>query len=127
MLWQGVNEQAGPSGSPDGVQAVVKDNELPFMPVIPFTLKGGDKLVAYGVMKTADGADASDSIFNIPIRRNGRQEYLTRADLGYTVDLPAASVIDVEHQLGSGYTVPEGDTLQLGGGKFFMSWENDTA
>ena len=125
-LYSGVNEQMGPGGSPDGVQATVKDNELPFMPVAPFQMKGGDKLVAYGVMKTADGADASDSVFNIPIRRNGALEYLGTSDIGYTSDLPAASVISVEHQLGAGYTVPEGDMIQLGGGKFFISWEDDT-
>lgn len=125
-LFQGVNEQTGPGGSPDGAQAVVKDNELPFMPVHPFVLKGGDKLTVYGIMKTADGADASDSIFNLPIRRNGALEFLSRADLGYIVDLPAASVINVEHQLGTGYTVPEGDNIQLGGGKYFLSWEDDT-
>jgi hypothetical protein len=124
-LFQGVNEQTGPGGSQDGAQATVKDNELPFMPVNPFTLKGGDKLIIFGVMKTADGADASDSIFNSPIRRNGALEYLSRADVGYTTDLPASSVANVEHQLGSGYTVPEGDQVQLGGGKYFISWEND--
>jgi hypothetical protein len=124
-LFQGINEQTGPSGSPDGAQAVVKDNELPFMPVHPFTLRGGDILMVCGVMKTADGADASDSIFNIPIRRNGALEYLSRSDIGYTSDLPASSVANVEHQLGAGYTVPQGDNVQLGGGKYFMSWEND--
>jgi len=124
-LFQGINEQTGPGGSQDGAQATVKDNELPFMPVHPFVLKGGDKLTVYGVMKVADGADASDSIFNIPIRRNGALEFLSRADVGYTSDIPAASVADVEHQLGAGYTVPEGDNIQLGGGKYFISWEND--
>lgn len=124
-LFSGVNEQTGPGGSPDGAQATVKDNELPFMPLAPFVLKGGDKLIVYGLMKIADGADASDSIFNIPIFRNGRLEYLTTVDVGYTTDLPASSVANVEHQLGAGYTVPEGDQLQLGGGKYFISWEND--
>jgi len=124
-LFSGVNEQCGPGGSPDAQQATTKDNEIPFMPVYPFVLKGGDKLVMKGVMKTADGADASDSIFNVPIRRNGQLEYLTRADFGYTTDLPASSVANVEHQLGAGYTVPEGDMVQLGGGKFFISWEDD--
>jgi hypothetical protein len=126
-LFQGINEQTGPGGSPDGAQATVKDNELPYMPVNPFVLKGGDKLIVYGVMKTADGADASDSIFNIPIMRNGALEFLSRADVGYTTDLPASSVVDVEHQLGAGYTVPEGDKIQLGGAKYFISWENDAA
>jgi len=126
-LFQGVNEQTGPGGSPDGAQATVKANELPFMPVNPFPMKGGDKLVVFGVMKTADGADASDSVFNIPIRRNGALEYLSVADIGYTSDLPASSVADVEHQLGAGYTIPEGDQVQLGGGTYFISWEDDAA
>jgi hypothetical protein len=124
-LFQGVNEQTGPGGSPDGAQATVKANELPFMPVHPFKLKGGDKLVVYGIMKAADGADASDSVFNIPIQRNGALEYLSIADIGYTSDIPAASVASVEHQLGAGYTVPEGDVIQLGGGNYFISWEDD--
>ena len=124
-LFQGVNEQTGPGGSPDGAQATVKDNELPYMPIHPFVLKGGDKIVVYGLMKTADGADASDSIMNIPIMRNGALEYLSTADVGYTTDLPASSVANVEHQLGAGYTVPEGDKVQLGGGKYFISWEDD--
>ncbi len=124
-LFQGINEQTGPSGSPDGAQAVVKDNELPYMPVNPFILKGGDKLMVCGVMKAAKGADASDAIMNIPIRRNGAQEYLSTADIGYTVDIPASSVANVEHQLGAGYTVPQGDQVQLGGGKYFISWEDE--
>ena len=124
-LFQGINEQTGPAGSPDGVQGTVKDNELPFMPTHPFLLKGGDKLMIYGVMKAAAGADASDSIMNIPIRRNGALEYLSTADIGYISDIPAASIISIEHQLGSGYTVPEGDVVQLGGGKYFISWEDD--
>jgi len=124
-LFQGINEQTGPGGSPDGAQATVADNQLPFMPPHPFPLKGGDILRVFGVLKVADGADASDSIFNIPIRRNGALEYLSTADVGYTSDIPAASVISVEHQLGAGYTVPQGDVVQLGGGKYFISWEND--
>ena len=126
-LFQGVNEQTGPGGSPDGAQATVKDNELPYMPVHPFQLTGGDKLIVYGVMKTADGADASDSVMNIPIMRNGALEYLSVADVGYTTDLPASSVASVEHQLGAGYTIPEGDKVQLGGGKYFISWEDDAS
>ena len=126
-LFQGVNEQTGPGGSPDGAQATVKANEIPFMPVHPFVLKGGDILLMVGVMKAADGADASDSVMNVPIKRNGALEYLSITDLGYTTDLPAASVANVEHQLGAGYTVPEGDKIQLGGGTYFISWEDDAA
>jgi len=126
-IFQGVNEQTGPGGSPDGAQATVKANELPVMPVSNFVLKGGDKLVLKGVMTTADGADASDSVVNVPIIRNGNLEYLSVSDFGYTTDLPASSVAGVEHQLGSGYTIPQGDEVRLGGGTYFISWENDTA
>jgi len=124
-LFQGVNEQTGPGGSPDGVQAVVKDNELPYMPVQPFTMKGGDRLMLFVELTAADGLDASDAVVNVPIVRNGRLEYLDRTDFGYTTDYPAASLADVEHQLGAGYLVPEGDQIQLGGGKYFISIEND--
>ena len=124
-LFSGVNEQTGPGGSPDGVQATVKANELPFMPVQPTVLHGGSKLVIYGTMTAADGADASDAVMNVPIHRNGNLEWLSVADFGYTTDLPAASLASVEHQLGAGYTIPQGDKVQLGGGNFFISWEND--
>lgn len=126
-LFQGVNEQTGPGGSPDGAQATVKANELPFMPVNPAVLRGGDKIIIKTVLTAADGIDASDCVFNLPIKRNGALEYLSRTDLNFSTDLPAASVASVEHQLGTGYTVPEGDTVQIGGGPYFLSVENDTA
>ena len=126
-VFQGVNEQTGPAGSADGVQQTVKANELPYMPLSDFVAKGGDKIVITGELTTADGLDASDSVFNVPIMRNGNLEYLSRSDFGYTTDYPASSPVSVELQLGSGYTVPEGDQIQIGGGTFFMSLENDTA
>lgn len=126
-LFQGVNEQTGPGGSPDGVQATVKANELPFMPVSPTSLTGGYKIIPYVVLTATDGLDASDSVFNIPILRNGSLEYLSRTDFGYTTDYPASTPIDVELQLGSGYVVPESDNISLGGATFFASVENDTA
>lgn len=126
-LFQGVNEQTGPGGSPDGAQATVKANELPTMPVNPTVLRGGDKIIIFATLTTADGLDASDCVFNVPIIRNGALEYLDRTDLGFTTDYPASTPADVELQLGSGYTVPEGDSVQVGGGTYFISVENDTA
>jgi hypothetical protein len=126
-LFQGVNEQTGPAGSPDGVQATVKDNELPYMPKGNFVLKGGDKLIVKVTLKVADGIDASDCVFNIPVMRNGSLEYLSTADFNFTTDYPASTPASQEIPLGAGYTVPEGDTLVLGGGKYFISVENDTA
>jgi len=125
MLFQGVNEQTGPGGSPDGAQATVKANELPVMPVSPFVLKGGDKLKIFVELTAADGLDASDAVINVPILRNGQLEYLSRTDFGYTTDYPAASLANVELQLGSGYEIPQGDLVQLGGSTYFISVEDD--
>ncbi len=127
-LFSGVNEQTGPGGSPDGAQATVKDNELPFMPLNNFPVPGGWKLVLVGTLKTANGSDASDCVFNVPVRdQTGAQRYLTRSDFGYDTDLPASTPADIKIDLGTGYTVPETQTLFVGGGKYFMSWEDATA
>lgn len=128
ILFQGVNEQTGPGGSPDGVQATVKANELPVMQVQKkMVLKGGDKLYLTVEQTTADGLDASDCVFNIPIVRNGNVEYLSRSDFGFSTDYPASSPADTELPMGAGYTVPEGDNIILGGGTYFISVENDAA
>lgn len=125
-VFEGVNEITGPGGSPDGAIATVKDNELPFMPLSPVIAVGGDKIVVTGEMTATDGADASDSVVLLPCRVIGKgQRNLTTASLGYTVDYPAASPASVELPLGAGYTVPNGEQIQVGGAKFFMSWEND--
>jgi len=127
LLFSGINEQTGPGGSPDGAQATVKANELPFMPLNGFQVAAGWKIVVTGEMTAADGADASDSIMNIPYTdQGGVLKYLSVSDVGYTTDLPAASVASVQHQLGAGKTVPEGESWRLGGGTYFLSWENDT-
>jgi hypothetical protein len=125
-IFSGVNEQTGPGGSQDGVQATVKDNELPFMPLNQFPIPAGYKIILAARLKTADGADASDAVINIPVRdQSGAQRYLTRTDVGYTTDLPAATPAGIVVDLGAGYTVPDGQTLFLGGGKYFISLEDD--
>ena len=125
-LFQGVNEQTGPAGSPDGVQATVKDNELPYMPRSTFPIRGGARIVATVELTASDGADASDAVINLPVvDKFNNVRMLSRSDLGYTVDLPAAVPVDIEVDLGSGYTVPQNETLYLGGGKYFMSIEDD--
>lgn len=125
-LFSGVNEQTGPGGSPDGVQATVKDNELPFMPLNQFPVPSGWKIILAVKLKAADGADASDAVVNLPVRdQSGAQKYLTRTDLGYSTDLPAATPASQTIDLGAGYTVPDGQTLFIGGGKYFISLEDD--
>ena len=126
-LFQGVNEQTGPGGSPDGVQSTVKDNELAYLPRSTFPIRGGARIVMTVELTTADGADASDAVINLPVMdKFNNLRMLSRTDLGYTVDLPAATITGIEIDLGSGYTVPEGEILYLGGGKYFISIEDDT-
>ncbi len=128
-LFQGVNEQTGPGGAPNGVQATTKANELPFMPIQNVELRGGDKLMIFVNITVADGIDMSDGVYNIPIIRNGNLEYLSTSDFGIATatDYPASTPAGVELQLGTGYTVPEGDRIKLGGGNYFISAQDDTA
>lgn len=127
-LFSGVNEQTGPGGSPDGVQATVKDNELPMMPLNQTPIPSGAKIVMSVKLTAADGMDASDCVVNIPVRdQTGSQRYLTVSDLGIDTDLPASTPASLILDVGEGYTVPEGQTLFLGGGKYFISLENDAA
>jgi hypothetical protein len=125
-LFQGINEQTGPGGSPDGVQATVKDNELPYMPLSSFACPSGSKIIVQVKLSAADGADASDSVINIPVRdQSGNQVYLNRTDISYTADFPASSPASVWLDCGAGYTVPDSTVMFLGGGKYFISVEDD--
>ncbi len=125
-LFQGVNEQTGPGGSQDGVQATTKDNELPMMPQGGYAIRAGYKIIPQVKLTAADGLDASDAVFNVPVRdQNGQQQYLTRTDFGYDTDFPASTPASLWLDLGAGYTVPESQTLFFGGGKYFVSVEDD--
>lgn len=126
-LFSASNNVTGPGGSPDGVQATVKANELPEMGVNSLVMSAGTKIVPYVELTASDGMDASDSIWSVPILRNGSPDYLESADLGITVDLPAAFPVSREVPVGSGYTIPDGDSIQVGGATYFISSENDTA
>lgn len=134
ILFKGVNEQTGPGGSPDGVQATVKSNELPRMPLSNKVLMGGMKIIPAVRLKVADGVDASDCVFNIPVTDNaGNLKYLTTADLNISTDLPASTPANQIVDLGSGYELANNEVLRLGGSDggmgatYFMSVENDAA
>jgi len=124
-VFEGVNEITGPGGSPDGVIATVKDNELPYMDLSPIKLSGGWKAQMTVELTVADGSDASDSIIMVPVQTQNGKKTLTAADFGYTVDYPAATAASVELPVGAGKTVPDGESWQLGGAKYFISIEND--
>lgn len=126
-LFSASNNITGPGGSPDGVQATVKANELPEMAVNPLEMNPGTKIVPYVELSVSDGMDVSDSIWSVPILRNGAPDYLEASDLGMTADLPAGFPVSREVPVGSGYTIPDGDKIQVGGATYFISSENDTA
>ena len=127
-VFSGVNEQTGPGGSPDGVQATTKNNELPIMPMSNRVLAGGTKIIPVVVLTVSDGVDASDCVFNVPVReKDGSIKMLSAADLGITTDLPASSPISQELDLGTGYELSNSETLVVGGAPYFISVENDTA
>lgn len=127
-IFEGINEQTGPGGSPDHAQATVKANELPRMAVSNTVISGGSKIVMAVKLAAADGMDASDCVVSLPVvDASGNMRYLNESDLGITTDLPAATPANITVDVGTGYTVPEGDALRIGGNTYFISLENDAA
>lgn len=125
LVAQGVTEYWGPGGSPDGVIANTPE-KWAFIPLSSMTLTTGWKIIPTVIIATADGMDASDGAWQVPVVIRGiGTRHLTVANLGGT-DLAAATTVTVEHDLGTGYTVPTGQELKIGGGKIWMSAENDT-
>jgi len=125
-IFKGVNEQTGPGGSPDGVQATTKNNELPTLERTNVVMKGGVKIIPAVKLKVSDGVDASDCVFNVPVTdSSGAVRYLSTTDLGISADLPASSPINQVLDLGTGYELSNSEVLVLGGGTYFMSVEND--
>jgi len=114
-------------GSPDGVLANLTADKQLFQPVGGPVMTTGWVLAATIAIDATDGMDASDAVFNIPITEDtGVPRFLSTTDLGYTVDLPAATPADVEVPLGAGFTIPAGSRFKFGGGPIVISVENDT-
>lgn len=125
-VFEGVNEITGPGGSPDGAAATVKDNELPYMPRSGVQARGGDKILMTVELTAADGLDASDSVVIVPIQVQGKGlRNLDRTAFGYITDYPAGSLASLELPLGVGKEVPTGEVWNIGGGKYFISVEDD--
>jgi len=134
VLFRGINEQTGPGGSPDGAQATSKANELPRLGLSNMVVPGGFKIIPVVKLKVADGIDASDCVFNVPVTdQANNRKVLSATDLGITTDLPAATPINLEIDIGTGYELANNEILRLGGSDgiagstYFMSVENDTA
>jgi len=124
LIGQGSTEFWGAGASPDGVIANTPD-KWAFLPLSPLVLTTGWKIILTCILGTADGMDVSDGAWNIPVTIRGvGLRHLTVTDLN-GADLPAATSVTVEHDLGTGYVVPTGMQLRIGGGKIFASAEND--
>jgi len=119
-------EMWGQGGSSDGAIATATSQDLKaFLPLNSTKCRSGDKIIVMFKADAADGLDASDGVKQIPIIKDGIPSFLVNADLGeidFDVNCALASHwID----LGTGYTVPDGSTLMVGGGKIFLSVEDD--
>lgn len=113
-------------GSPDGVLANKTADKWVFFPLSNIVMSGGWKVQVTLTMDTADGCDASDAVIQLPLTFKGEGvRYLTSADLGYTVDIPAATAAGVPLPIGSGYTIPNGQFARNGGAVGVISIEND--
>lgn len=114
--------------SPDGVLAnKTADKWLYANPAGP-VLTGGWKVGLRFKLDAADGLDASDCVIQIPtISSKGIKKVLNATDLGFTTDVPAATVAGTWIALGTDYTVPNGMRVKIGGGPIVVSIEDDTA
>ena len=126
-------ENVGFGGSADGT--IAKDPDTwKVVSVNPnVTAYGGWKVIMTATLDSADGVDASDCQILIPVvmKSTGISEpststTLNATNLGFTTDFPAGTIASNEIDCGAGYTVPNGKSLRFGGGRIFISIEDDT-
>ena len=116
-------------GSPDSVLAnKTADKQVMIAKKTYPVMHGGDVIRLFIRIDAADGLDASDSAILLPFEFDGQKRVLTATDLGYTVDVPAATGANQYVELGTGYTIPNSVTRAFfGGGATVISIEDDTA
>ena len=96
------------------------------IPVHPLRLKGGDVIRVLFKSDSADGLDASDCVFIVPIIEDGVMKQLNTADVGFSSD--PTLVAGSWTELGTGYTIPSNVSIaQFGGGPLVLAIEDDTA
>jgi len=126
VLHEGRVELWGQGGSQDGSIATATSQDLKAtLPLSPIRCNGGDKIIVSAKLDASDGLDASDAVWEIPIIKNGVKTYLVRSDLVFTTDYPTTTPASVWLDMGTGYEVPKGSTVFVGGGKIFLSIEDD--
>jgi hypothetical protein len=101
--------------SPDGVLANLTHDKQVKLPVGGPVLVGGWKVRLLVNLDATDGLDVSDGVFQVAVTdATGAERQLSASDLGITTDFPAASPASSWLELGSGYTVPNGQRLRIG-------------
>ena len=118
-------EFLGPGGSPDHVVAstATPDVLLNIPPIANVPIARGDKLVMTVELDASDGIDVSDCVFQIPFR-NAAGGVFVLTDRKMTMsDLtpPAGTELTL-----ATYEFEQGPFV-FGGGKIFVSIEDDTA
>jgi hypothetical protein len=123
--------------SPDGVLANLTIDKQMRLGLAGPIAKGGSKVRVMFKQDSADGLDVSDGVFQLCVTEvtpNGQpisERQLGSSDLGISTDYPAANVAGVWHELGTGYTVPDGMFIRVGSSSMLtptvLSLEDDTA
>ena len=104
--------------SPDGVLANLTHDKQVKIGLGGPVAQGGDRIRLFASLDASDGIDASDCVVQIAITEdNGSERQLSSNDIGFTVDLPAATPAGNWVELGTGYLVPDGMRFRVGSAK----------
>jgi hypothetical protein len=125
-LWSGRSDgTVSAGGSPDGVLANKTAEKQLFVPRHPARLRGGDIIRIMFKLDAADGMDASDATFIVPISEDGAMKELSTADFSFTSDKPAGTLAEWM-ELGTGYTIPVSiSEAYFGHGRLVIAPETD--
>jgi len=127
LIAQGRVEQLAPAGgAPDAASASVSTPEKLVTINSPIVLVNDDILEVAIIMDSADGIDASDAIWSIPLVTPQGSITLGRGQFANPTfaDLPAASAAGVEVVI-AGYRIVEGQARLSG--KIYLDIQDDTA
>lgn len=127
LIMQGRVEQLAPAGgAPDGAPASVSTPEKLLTINSGVTLGNDDILEVSVILDSADGVDASDCVWSIPLVTPMGSMTLGRGQFANPTfaDLAAATTAGVEIVI-AGYRITEGQARL--GGKIYLDIQDDTA
>lgn len=123
ILQQRIEDLAPAGGSSEGLPANVATPEKRVTVASPVTLVNDDILLVTFEPDIADGLDASDCIWSIPVTTPSGSNALGRSSFQNPALADQALVASREVVI-AGYKVTEGQ-LRLGVGKIFLDVQND--